>query len=259
MAFGGRIEAFIAVPSGVAISATNGAGGPSTVNITAGNYTATSLVAHVVARLNADRPTGWTGSVSTGANGTGFISIAGTGTWSISWTSTILRTALGFTANITAVTGTQTGTICAQGLWMPDAPMQLDGDPARAPIVSDLRTTESPTGAVYAMAGNTKYRHTNIRWSHVPRARVHAVVAQYNGNVFETWMRQTQFGGVMPWIGPGAGFEIYDHNETKLGSDYGVVSWKISPAVTSIEPRRSGGSDWVGLYEINFPKIVSAG
>ncbi len=259
MAFGGRIEAIIAVPAGVTVSATNGTGGPSTVTLTAGNYTATALVAHFVARLNADRPSGWTGSVSTGSAGTGYVSIAGTGTWSISWTSTTLRDALGFTANITAVTGTRTGTICARGLWMPDAVMQLDGDAARAPIVSDLRTTEGPTGNVYAMAGNTKYRHSNIRWSHVPRARVHETVAQYAGNTFETWMRQTQFGSIVPWIGPGAGFEIYDHNEVKLGSDYSVVSWKISPAITSIEPKRSGGSDWVGLYEIVFPTIVSAG
>lgn len=259
MPFGGRIESIITVPAGVTVSATNGTGGPSVVTLTAGNYTATALLAHFVVRLNADRPTGWTGSLSIGGAGTGRISIAGTGAWSLVWTSTILRDALGFTANITAVTGTQTGTGTARGLWLPDAVMQLDGDSARAPIVSDLRTSEGPTGNVYAMSGNIKYRHTNIKWSHVPRVRVHEAVAQFPGNTFETWMRQTQFGGIVPWVGPGAGFEIYDHNEIKLGSDYGIVSWKISPALSSIEPKRSSGSDWVGLWEIVFPSIVSAG
>lgn len=257
MAFGGRIEAFMAVPAGITLTATNGTGGPTLVTLTAGSYTASSLVAHVVAALNAQRPSGWTGSVSTGSSGTGRVTLAGTGTWTITWTTTALRDVLGFAANITAVTGAQTGTICARGLWLPDAPIQIDSDPARAPIVSDLRTTQSPTGRVYAVAGNTFYRHRNLRWSHVPRARVYEAVAQYAGNTWETWFRQTQIGGLVSWLSTGSAFEIYDHNEIKFGSDYSVTSWQISPAINSIEPKRV--SDWVGLWEVAIPSIVSAG
>lgn len=258
MAFGGRIEAFMAVPAGITLSATNGAGGPTLVTLTAGNYTASSLVAHVVAALNAQRPAGWTGSVSTGSSGTGRVTLAGTGTWSILWTSTLLRDALGFAANISAVTYSQTGTICARGLWMPDAPIQIDSDPARAPIVSDLRTTQSPTGKAYAMASNTFYRHKGLRWSHVPQSRMHEAKATHAGNTWETWFRQTQIGGIVAWLSTGSAFEIYDHNEIKFGSDYSVASWQISPAINSIEPKRSSG-DWVGYWEIAIPQIVSAG
>lgn len=256
--FGGRIESLMVLPAGVTLTATNGAGGPTLVTLTAGTYTATSLVVHVVAALNAQRPTGWTGSVSIGSNGTGRVTLAGTGTWSITWTSTTLRDALGFAANIVAVAVAQTGTVCARGLWLPDAPMQLESDPARAPIVSDLRTTQSPTGKAYAMAGNTFFRHRNVRWSHVPQNRVHEAKAQFVGNTWETWFRQSQIGGLVAWLSPGSPFEMYDHNETKLGSDYGVVAWQISPAINSIEPVRASG-DWVGYWTISINQIISAG
>lgn len=258
MAFGGRVEAYLTVPVGVAISATNSVGGPTSVAIIAGSYSATTLLAHVVAQLNLLRPSGWTGTLSTGAVGTGRATLNCTGTWSIAWTSTTLRDALGFTADFVGVSAAQIATNGMRGLWMPDCPMQLDGDPARAPLVSDLRVTLSATGNVFGVSGSKMYRHKNIKWSHVPRSRVHSAVASTPVNCWETWVTQTQIGNAVPWVGPAASFDIYDHNEVKLGSDKPVAAWRIFPALGNVEPTKSS-PDWVGLWEIILPAIVSAG
>jgi hypothetical protein len=64
MTIAGRLEAYLTVPTAVTITATNSGGGPTAVSLTAGNYTPTELVAHVVTRLNAVRtPATWSGEV----------------------------------------------------------------------------------------------------------------------------------------------------------------------------------------------------
>lgn len=262
MAFLGRLEAFLTVPVGVTVAATNGGGGPTTVTVPAGSYTATGLAAAFQAALNTSRPSGWTVSISTSATGTGKVSISCSSTFSITWTSTDLRDALGFTANIVSAATTQTAANCARGLWMPDAPLTLDGDTARAPIVSDLRTTVSPTGYTYGLSGTRFYRHKNLRWSHVPKARVwevEAIAAGTPRNSWETWFLQTQIGGVAAWLSAASRFELYDHNGTELGADYAVSGWFVGGGLAAIEPRRSGNSDWVGLWEIAIPEVVSNG
>jgi hypothetical protein len=109
MSFDGRWMAQIVVPAGVQVSATTNAGGPTTVNITAGTY---ATLAAFLTQLQADLIAGrtvtagtWTVSLSTGAGATGKVTIAVTnGTFSLTWIvgggTNDLRDLLGFTANI---------------------------------------------------------------------------------------------------------------------------------------------------------------
>lgn len=263
MSVAGRLEAFLTVPSGISISATNSGGGPTAVSLTAGTYTPTSFVAHVVARLNAVRtPANWTGSLSTGAGGTGFATLNCTGTWSIAWTSTDARDMLGFTGDIASVSSAQTGTKTHRGLWLPDCPLNLAGDPARAPVVSDIRRTRGPTGYVVTYFGNKAYRHRELVWSHVARAKTWESVSSIKGS-WEQWFKDTQLGNDHAWFAPGSAFHVYEHNSVLLGSDLNSGSgpangWKISEGPTSIEPVKSA-PPWVGYWRVEIAAIESDG
>lgn len=267
---GGRLEAFITVPSGVGISATNNGGGPTTITITAGTYTPTTLCAHVQTRLTADRAPSagaWSVALSTGASGTGLVTIAmSAGTFSIAWTSTILRDLLGFTANITAQTSA-TGTGQHRGLWLPKAPLDIEGDPDAAPKATDLRTTTSPSGLVIGLKGTRMYRHKALRWSHVLR-RYTIKAAEVTANEsLEQWLDDTQFGEGHAWFGVVSPFRAYWDS---AGSDRAVgyalnagagptAGWSLTgvSSLDSVITRKAEG--WTGIWSVAFPQIVSAG
>jgi len=203
----------------------------------------------------------WAVSLSTT---TGLISIGWSGyatpTWSLSWTSTDLRDVAGFTANISNVTTTQTGTQQARGVWFPDCPINLEGDPRRAPLVSDARQSMSPTGETVTLVGNTFRRHRAIVWSHVPIAQVWDGEATYENGSWEEFFSETQLGLGSSWFTPGSPIQIYWSNagtDTLLGADATIAGWSII-GVTSIEPQKSQ-ADWAGLWRIELPKIVAVG
>jgi len=203
----------------------------------------------------------WTVSMSTS---TGLVSIGWTGyatpTWSLSWSSTALRDVMGFTANITNVTTTQTGTQQARGVWIPDCPLNIEGDPERAPLVSDARSSMSPTGQVITLVGNTYRRHRNVHWSHVPIAQVWDGEATYENASWEEFFAETQLGLNSSWFTPGSLIQIYYSNagsDALLGADATITGWSII-GITSIEPQKSVG-DWTGLWRIELPQIVAAG
>lgn len=163
------------------------------------------------------------------------------------------------------VASAQTGTKQARGLWIPNCPLVLDGEPRRAPKVSDLRTTTSPTGTVLGLVGNTFYRHKNLKWSHVPKSQVWEQAALYANGSWETFFNETQLGlGSTSWFTPCSPVQIYDHTGTALGADAnssaGLANgWQMT-GVTSIEPRQSAGTNgWTGMFEIALPEIVSSG
>lgn len=112
--FAGRIEAQFTVPASTSVSVSNSGGGPTTSTVPADDYYLTAagsvsgLIAAFQSQLNTDRAPSsgsWTVTVSTGASGTGQVSIGCSGTtaipsFSLVWTSTALRDLLGFTRNI---------------------------------------------------------------------------------------------------------------------------------------------------------------
>lgn len=269
MTYGGRVEAFFTVPStGNAIAVTTNAGA-ATFTWAAGSYTPSSAAAYLQTSLNTQAPVTagtWTVTLSTGSSGTGKFTLSvSAGTFSITWTSTALRDVLGFTATITTQSSA-TATTNARGLWLPDCPVDLDGDPDRAPEVTDSRSTESPTGGTVTLGGNTKYVHKNLRWSHLTRAKVYEGAASVTYSSLQQWFRDTQFNSGHAWFSRGSAFHVYWDNAGTdrilgydLNSGAGPASgWTLSPAIATFEPQKVS-QGWIGMWSFVFPRLVSEG
>ncbi len=268
MTFGGRLEAFFTVPSAVTIAAKNGSGGPTSVSLTAGSYTPTTYLAHVVTRLNAVMgASDWSGSLSTGTSGTGFVTLTNPDVgWTITWTTPEAGTALGFAGNIGATTGAAVGTRNARGLFLPDCPLYTVAHPASAPEFSDMRSTESPTGEVISLVGSYRYEHSGLRYSHVPVAKCVEYAATTTYASWEQWIKDTQTGRGHTWFSIGSAFQVYWDSagtDTLLGiamnSGAGpTYGWKASPPLKDFSPKRVDQA-WNGMWSIEIPRLVSAG
>jgi hypothetical protein len=266
--FDGRIEAQFTVPAGVTISATNSGGGPTSIPIVAGTYYISAFVAHVVAQLNATRtPANWTGSLSTGASGTGKVTFnwTGVGTYTINWTSTTVRDVLGFAADLVGITQgvASVSPKQARGLWIPDCPLNLDGDVPRAPIVTDAQTSASPRGDATTLVGNKLYRHKNLRWTHVLEAKVWEAAAVIANASWETFWTDAHLGqGSISWFSPGSKLQIYDHAARQLGINAnggaGVGGWVASKGPADTEVKKVDQA-WGGLWRIEIPELLSSG
>lgn len=265
--YDGRWESAIVVPAGVTVTATNSGGGPTSVSITAGSYASpTALLAHVVARLNAVRtPATWTGSLSVGTSGTGQCSInwTGAGTYTLAWTSTELRDILGFSASSGPVTqGVATvGPSQARGLWFPDCPIAMDGNPRSAPRRSDRRTVVTPTGIAYTHVGSTFYQLRNLRYSHVPRARVWAADAVLANASFETFYLETQLGLSSTWFVPGSKCQVYDSGVLvgiNGNSGAGLAGWQMAQP-RELDEITNSVEQWTGFGTIMLGNLVSDG
>lgn len=167
-------------------------------------------------------------------------------------------------ANFAAMVGSRTGAKQARGLWIPDAPLTLDGDPRRAPKVSDLRTTTSPTGAVYGLVGNVFYRHKNVAWSHVAAGLVWESSAVLANGSWETFFTDTQLAlGPTTWFSPASPVQVYDHTGRVVGSDLNsgagpTGGWQMT-GVSTTEERRVDRGGWTGLWAVELPELVSSG
>ncbi len=264
MSTDGRVEARFAMPAGVTATAFSTLTGTVTVSFTAGNYFIGTLLTHMQTVLNAQCPvTGnWVVSLSTGAGGTGIVTInaASDATFTLTWVNTTLRDLLGYTTNVSVIA--PSGTKQARGLWIPDCPISLMTDPAQAPIASDLRTTQSPTGVVLGLVGNYFYIHKQVRWSHVDKSKAwESAVTKANAS-WEYFFRETQLGLGSSWFIPASPFRIYDHTGALVGVSgalgAGVTTWQMT-GVGGTEIVRVNPGGWTGLWRIEIPQIVSSG
>lgn len=266
MTFGGRLEALMTVPSGVSVSATNSGGGPTSVSLTAGSYTPTEFVAHLVARLNTVRtPANWSGSLSVGPSGTGLVTLNCTGTWALTFTTAEVGTVLGFAGNISSTSSAETGTQNARGLWLPKCPVTMDMDLSIAPEQYVSVATTSPTGETVTLIGPKKYKHTNVVWSHVARDRVFEGAETTTYASWQSWLRDTQWGVGHSWFSPGSAFKAYWSNagsEEAIGGDLntgaGPSNGWTSPAPIRLAPQRVE-EGWDGIWRIVIQSIVSSG
>jgi hypothetical protein len=179
--------------------------------------------------------------------------------------------AFGIPANLSAILSSfatymksQTGTEQARGLFFPDCPINLSTHPSQAPRVTDLRQSEGPTGVVLGLAGNSKYRHRGLIWSHVPSTQVWESEATYTNGSWQTFLDDTQFGMGHSWFTPSSRVQIYWQNGANtelLGSALndgdGTAGWFLK-GLTSCEPPLSV-PPYTGLYRIEIPEIVSDG
>jgi hypothetical protein len=205
----------------------------------------------------------WT--VSLDAQNTGRVSIGWSGyttpTFSLAFTNTTVRDIVGFAADITAVTTTQTGTKQARGLWLPAAPFDLRGDAYQAPPVSDLRQQETPGKQVLALVGNYGYRHKNVVYAAVQSTQVWESYVTYANASWEYFFKETQLGLGSSWFVPSSPVQIYYPNaagtDLRVGQAANISGWFIK-GLDSIEPEKTQAS-YTGLYRIELPEIVSNG
>lgn len=269
MTFGGRLEAFFTVPTSTTVSATNSGGGPTSVPLTAGTYTPTSFVAHLVSQLNATRtPANWTGSISVGTSGTGLVTLNCTGTWALTFDTAEAGTVIGFSGNIGSRSSAATGTLNARGLWLPDCPMTVDGDPDSAPLMTDSRSVESAYGSVTTYKNSQSYVHEGLSYSHVQRAKAVRAAESTTYESFQSWVDDTQFGNGHSWFSVGSPFLVYwssSGSDRALGYELNSgagpsAGWFFSPPIVKFGDHvKLAAKPWIGVSTISLPRIVSAG
>jgi hypothetical protein len=247
----GRVEARYTLTSAWTGTATTSLGGPTTFTVAAGTYYCTELLAAVQAALRAARtPATWLVTCANTEAGTGLVSIAqGTaGTWSIAWTSTDMRDALGFTGNLTSVSTTQTGTNSIKGMWLPDSPLVIPTDDDAGFTMSDLRQSIGPTGEVYSLVSNLRREWRDCHWSHVSKERFIGTAVQPMS--WRAFVRETQLG-TLGYFPAGARIAIYSNATTST-----LLGYYHMIGVTGTEgPQAVEG--WAGRWRVTIPRLIN--
>ena len=249
---GGRLESRITYAAAVTVEANDAAAGTRTVTVAAGNYYPTDLCATFQTQLGGN----WTVTPSNGegiqTESTGRVVINTSDTpFSITWTSTTLRDALGFTANIAAVTSAQTGPNHMKGMWLPGIKHKwsMHGDGDGGILVADTARTFGPTGIVKTLFGNSRREHRGIRWEGVPQQRVKAHVEVIPGESLESFYRDADLGR-LSYIPVGAYVRLIWDADVDGTYAVGRLLWprEFNPS-TMI-------SGWVGRYTIEMPTLM---
>jgi hypothetical protein len=196
------------------------------------------------------------------ANGTGHFVAAlyvGVGVGYAASVPATLSTAL---SSFATYMKSQTSTQSARGIWFPDCPISLDGDPSQAPRVTDKRSSLSPTGLLLSLVGNSFRRHQGVMWTAVPKAQTWESAATYPNGSFETFANDCLYGLGHAWFTPSSPLQIYWNDsgtQRALGylynSSVGVPGWGVLN-VNSTEPKRSFG-EWTGYFRIELGDVVS--
>ena len=264
----GRVEGYFTPSAAFTISVTTSA--PATtlpVTVALATYGGiTAFCAVLQAALIAQKPLSsgtWQVTLSTGASGTGKVTIATTaGTYSITWGASAdqvaLRDLLGFAGNI-GTGATATGTLQARGLWMPDCGMKGDIDPAQAPLDDDVTMTVSPTGQVLTRSGSSRYKHTNITWEIVAKNRIWQSEETTTNQSYERFYGDVIRGRKHPWFTPGSKVDAWDHAGRKMGSlgaDGAVTGWRLIDPPKPSDLRMAIGT-WAGAYKVTWPLLVA--
>ena len=246
----GRFEALITVPSpGWSVSATNGAGGPTTVTVPATTYSFTSLCSAFQTQLNTSRPNGWTVSFGGGEGGTGLVTLNCSSTnWSITWTSTDLRDALGYSGDIAARASSLAADRQSYLIWMPDCPYwaPLDLTLESGLIETDLRQAESPDGRVKTLYGNQKTVVEGLRWDAISQNKARNISTTVTG--FQKFWSTALLGGVSYTV-VGSFVYFYPNADSASNNRYKIVGLRNSKYPMTV-------SGWAGCYRIEIPRMV---
>lgn len=161
-----KLEGRITVASAAAytISVTD-PGGTSSVALTPGDYyltSTTSLLSALAAAMTANTTLSGTYACSLDDNSdtsTGKVTISAGVTFSITWTSSTIRDALGFTGTVSGAS-TYTSTNGSPYVWLPDQrranPLSPDGGTGIQ--LTDATCTMSPAGITKIIKFSTRYR-----------------------------------------------------------------------------------------------------
>jgi hypothetical protein len=158
--------------------------------------------------------------------------------------------------------GTVTGTEQAEGVWYPDAPLTCDDHPSMAPRMSDLRTSQSPTGVVLGLSGNTYFKHTNVGYQRVPVDRIREASATYANASLEVFWEHTQLGLGPSWFSVSSPVQVYWSDagvDTLLGEDETITGWTITGAGAVKDIARPSQRNWVGQFDVTLPALIASG
>lgn len=247
----GRLEGDIVVPAGGWEFDVADAGSSGTVTIPAGSYTPTEFAEFIDTAL-LGIGSEWQCSISNGETGTGRSTISSSDIpFSVTWTDTEPRDALGFTANIVGVSVAQTSSKHAKGLWLPgDSSLFLPyGRGAGGSIVTDYVASTGPTGRVHAMIDNTFRRHDRIRWSGVPKHRALDHFEVIDGESWESWFQDVATGR-LSYIPVNTNIR-YTWNCDQAGSYVeGKLLW---PPTFDVDMFVRG---WAGRWMVSLPPLL---
>lgn len=246
----GKWEALATIPTGDwEFALTDNSGGPYTITLTAANTyyhssagnDSVDLPAKLKELMDAASGQTYTVSVSAGVSGTGKYTISvDSGTFTISWTDTALRNLLGIDAgdDVSAV-ATVTGSSQAEGLWLPQCPVETPYGLASQGIpISAADVMLSPDGTMYAFHGPLR-RENEYVYRAVDVARV---IASQEGTVNESfeqfWLDAIR--GDASWATAGRSFKFYED----AGDDATFLTYHIltedRPTVARLDPTFDG-------------------
>jgi hypothetical protein len=222
-------------------SAYTGTGG-------SGNTFLADLQAHLIAAGTLT----YTVSIAATENGTGKITIAATGTFSVTWTATDLRDLLGFSQGTVSGAATYDGASQAQSIWLPNAPMNsLFGASDKGFYETDTLATESPSGQVKAFFANKK-QVNEIRWTGVSHAKCRASAEATPNESFEQFWLDSILGEKAWAAGPCGPIRVYwDAGDNAAHADYKAVG----NAMRGFNPAKLE-EGWLGLWEIGLDRMV---
>ena len=246
----GRLESqAIVVPApGWVFDLLDDDGNHPNVTVAAGTYSPTTLLAAVVAAMNAASAETYTGSLDAGEGGTGCATIA-TATsalFELTWIDLDLREALGFTLVLDGAV-TYTGALGVKGLWLPDAPWWGSyglADPGH--VEGGPTQVVSPRGRVSTIGRPTRVRLPPITWSHVTAARARLAAESGAPRSWERFCLEVIWGVGLSYIAPG-GIVRWIPNADVPGTyvDY----YPIAPTTTAQD---RPNQEWLGVYGCKF-------
>lgn len=246
-------QALIVPAGGWSFDFTDGDGTHAARVVAAGTYSPTTLLAAFIAELNAASANAYTGSLDTGEDGTGCATFtnADADVTDLTWTSTDLRDALGFSGDL-PVGGTElgprtfTGLYGVKGLWLPGCPTSgAYGAQDPGHTEGGVAQTVSPLGVTKTWVGPSRVRQPGLKWSHVVAARARQSAESGAPRSWERFCRETLRGALSYFHAGGTVRVIWDTTDSATFTDY-------RPAVPrTTELTRVDGS-WAGLYGVSF-------
>jgi hypothetical protein len=250
----GRLEARITFASNQVVSLTvTTIGGPSNVTIApAGSYYPTDLLSTIKTALDAafGGDGAFTVTGSFGESGTGLVTIShATQTFTLAWTSTNVRDALGFASDLTPAALTFTGTKNAQGVFLPGVEGAFAyGNGDEGHTETDMTTTESPRGDVKALVYNTRQVLPSVIWSHVDRSKARIAGETTTDASFEAFWRKCQ-GGELSYFQVLAPIRLYWSADVASYKTYRLPGRNGTEMPRTVE-------EWNGLYRIEITRLV---
>jgi hypothetical protein len=216
----------------------------------------TAALADLIAAMNtaagvAGSAKTYTGSIASGEQGTGYVTISiSSGTFSLTWTTTTLRDYLGWVGNLSAA-GSYVSPSGCLGMFLPNCPIMQPfalGDTGNKE--GGISQTISPGGVTKTIKTTGRTRHPGITWSHITLARARQASESGGVRSWERFVRDCLRGDTsLAYFTPGADVKLFWDADSATAQVYHPV---VPNAVTDcMEPAMGDG--FVGLWRCRWP------